>query len=68
MNIPVVNRRRKDIKVTFVSFGLHAGRFRVERTEHGNKLFLYFDIFIYVSLNFILGSRIAEFFQFHIGL
>ena len=34
-----VNRRRKDIKVTFVSFGLHAGMFTVECTEYGSTLF-----------------------------
>ena len=34
-----VNRRRKDMKVTFVSFGLYAGRFTVECTEYGKTLF-----------------------------
>ena len=47
-----VNRRRKDIKVTSVSSSLHSGRFTVECEEYGNKLFSYFDIFIYVSSNF----------------
>ena len=63
-----MHRRRKDIKVTFVSFGLHAGRFTVEVKEHGNALFSYFDIFIYVSSNFTLDSRITEYLQCHIGL
>ena len=47
-----VNRRRKDIKVTFVSFNFHSGKFTVEYKEYRNKLFSYFDIFIYVSSNF----------------
>ena len=46
-----VNRRGKD-KVTFVSFGLRAGRFTVECPEYGNTLFSYFDIIIKVSSNF----------------
>ena len=53
-----VNRRRKDIKATFASLGLHARRFTVEYTEYGNTLFSYFDIFIYVSSNFTLDSRL----------
>ena len=56
-----MNRPRKDIQITFVSFRLHAGRFTVECTEYENKLFAYFDIFIYVSSNFTLDSRIAEY-------
>ena len=48
----LVNRWRKDIKVTSTSFSLHSGRFTVERKEYGNKLFSCFYIFIYVSLNF----------------
>ena len=52
-----VNRRRKDTKVTFVSFGLHAGRFIVECKKYGNKLFSYFDIFIYVSSNFFFTFK-----------
>ena len=39
-----VNRRRKDIKVTFVSFSLYAGKFKVEFKEYGNALFSYFHI------------------------
>ena len=54
-----VHRRRKDIKVTFVSFGLHTGRFSVVCKEYGNTLFSYYDIFIYVSSNFTLDSRIT---------
>ena len=53
-----VNRRGKDIKVTFASLDLHAGRFTVECTEYRNTLFSYFDIFIYVSSNFTLDSRL----------
>ena len=34
-----INRRRKDIKVIFVSFSLDSGRFTVECKEYGNKLF-----------------------------
>ena len=34
------------LKVTFVSFGLYAGKFTVECTEYGNTLFSYLDIFI----------------------
>ena len=50
-----MNRQRTDIKVTFVSFSLHARRFTVEQgTEYGNMLFSYFDIFIYVLSNFTL--------------
>ena len=60
-----VNRHRKDIKVCF---GLHAGRFTVECTKNGNTLFSYFDIFICVSSNFTLDSRIAGYLQCHIGL
>ena len=63
-----VNRRRKDIKATFMYFGLHAGSFTVECKECGNKLFSYFDIFIYVSSNFTLDLRIVEYLQFHVGL
>ena len=44
--IVTVSRRRKDIKVTFVFLGIHAGRFTAEWTEYGNTLFSYFDIFI----------------------
>ena len=51
-----VNRRRKDIKVTFVSFSFHSGRFIVICKEDGNKLFSYFDIFKQVSLNFTLDK------------
>ena len=57
-----VNRRRKYIRVTFVSFGLHAGRFTVECKEYGNTLFSYFDIFIHVLSNFTLDSRIYRVF------
>ena len=63
-----VNRRRKDIKVTFVSFSFHSRRFIVTCKEYGNKLFSYFDIFIQFSSNFTLDSRITEYFQGHIGL
>ena len=63
-----VNIRRKDIKVTFLSLRLHAQRFTVECTKYGNALFSYFDIFIYVSSNFTLDSRITEYLQCHIGL
>ena len=63
-----MNGWKKEIKVTFVGFGLHAGRFAVEYKEYGNTLFLYFDIFIYVSSNFTLDSRSTECFQCHIGL
>ena len=63
-----VNIRRKDIKVKIVSFGLHARRFTVECTEYGNALFSYFYIFIYVSPNFTLDSRITEYLRCHIGL
>ena len=63
-----VNIRREDIKVTFVSFRLHVRRITVECTEYGNTLFSHFDIFIYVSLNFTLDSRIADNLQCHIGL
>ena len=63
-----VNRPRKDIQITFVSFGLHAGRFTGECTEYENMLFSYFDIFINVSANFTLDSRIAEYLQCHNGL
>ena len=34
-----VNRQRKDTKVKFLSFDLHAGRFTVECTGYGNTLF-----------------------------
>ena len=63
-----LNRWRKDIKVTLVTFGLHAGRFTVECAEYGNTLFSYFDIFIYLSSNFALDSTIAEYLHCHIGL
>ena len=65
-----VNRWRKDIKVTFVSLGLHAWRFTVECAEYGNTISSYFVIFIYVSSNFALDSSIAiaEYLQCHIGL
>ena len=62
-----LNRQRKDIELTFVSFSLHSGRFRVKCKEYGNKLFSYFDIFIYLLLNFTLDSRITEYLQCHIG-
>ena len=62
-----VNRRRKAIQVTFVSFGLHAWRFTVECTEYGNTLFSYFDIFISVSSNFTLNSRITGYLQCRVG-
>ena len=61
-----VNRRRKDIKVRFVSFGVHAGRFTVECTEYENTLFSDFDILIYVSSNFTLDLRITEHLQCHL--
>ena len=63
-----VNRLRKDIKVTFVFFSFHSGRFPVIYKEYGNKLFSYFDIFIYVSSNFTLDSRIIKYLQGRIGL
>ena len=44
----------------------HAGRFTVECTGYGNVLFSYFDIFIYVSSNFTLNSRIPEYLHCHI--
>ena len=66
--IVLVNRRRKDIKVKFVTFSFHSGRFTVICKEYGNKLFSYFDIFIYLSSNFTLDSRIAKYLQGHIGL
>ena len=53
-----VNRRGKDIQVTFASLDLHAGRFTIECTEYRNTLFSYFDIFIYVSSIFTLDSRL----------
>ena len=56
--IASVNRRGKDIKVTFVSLDHHAGRFTVECNKYGNTLFSYFDIFRYVSSNFTLDSRL----------
>ena len=64
-----VNRRRKDIKVTFVSFGVHAGRFTAECTEYENTLLTNkqdFDILIYVSSNFTLDLRITEHLQCHL--
>ena len=61
-----VNRRRKDIKVTFASFGVHAGRFTVECTEYENRLFSDFDILIYVSSNFTLDLGITEHLQCHL--
>ena len=36
-----VNRRRKDMKETFVSFDLYAGRSTAECAEYGNTLFPY---------------------------
>ena len=63
-----VNRRRKNIKVTFVSFSFHSGRLTVICKEYGNKLFSYFDVFIYVWSNLILDSRTTKYFQGHIGL
>ena len=63
-----VNRQRKDIKVTFVSFSFHSGRFTVICKEYGNKLFSNFGIFICVSSNFTLYSRIKKYMQGHIGL
>ena len=63
-----VNKRRKETKVTFVSFGLHAGRLTAECKKYGNKLFSHFDIFIYFSPNCTLDSRITEYLQCHIGL
>ena len=63
-----LNRWRKDIKVTLVTFGLHAGRFTVECAEYENTLFSYFDIFIYFPSNFALDSTIAEYLHCHIGL
>ena len=65
-----VTRRRKDITVTFVSSGFHAGRFTVECTEYDDeydmmnmiwmyrKLFSYYDIFMYLSSNFTLDLRL----------
>ena len=66
--IVLVNRRRKDIKVKFVTFNFHSGRFTVICKEYGNKLFSYFDISIYVSSNLTFVSRITKYFQGHIGL
>ena len=63
-----VNRQRKDIKLTFVSFYLHAGRFTVKCEEYENTLFSYFDFFIHISSNFTLDSRITKYLQCHIGL
>ena len=63
-----VNRLRKDIKVTFVFFSFHSGRFTVIWKEYGNKLFSYFYIFKYVLSNFTLDSRITKYLQGHIGL
>ena len=63
-----VNRRRKDIKVKFVSFSFHSGRFTVICKEYENKLFSYFDTFLYVSSNFTLDSRTTKYLQDHIGL
>ena len=63
-----VNRRRKDIKVTFVSFSFHSGRFTVTWKEYGSKLFSYFDIFVYVSWNFTLDSSVKKYLPGHIGL
>ena len=62
-----VSRRRKEIKV-IVSFRPHTGRFTVGYKEYGNTLFSYFDFFIYVSSNFTLDSKIAEYLQCHISL
>ena len=65
-----VTRPRKDITVTFVSSGFHAGRFTVECTEYDDeydmmnmiwmyrKLFSYYDIFMYLSSNFTLDLRL----------
>ena len=53
-----MNRQGKDIKVTFVSLDLHAGMFTVECIEYENTLFSFFHIFINVSPNFNLDSRI----------
>ena len=36
-----VNRRRKGIKVTLMSFSLYAGRFTVECTEYGITIFIF---------------------------
>ena len=47
------------MKVTFVCFGVHARRFKLECAEHGNTLFSYFDVIIYVSWNFTLDSSIC---------
>ena len=63
-----MNRRGKDIKLTFASFGLHAGRFTVECRGYGNTLLSYFDIFIKVSSIFFLDSLITESLQCQIGL
>ena len=63
-----VNRRRKDIKLIFVSLSFHSGRSTVICKEYGNKLFSYFDILIYVSSNFTLDLRITKCLQGHIGL
>ena len=50
-----VYRWRKDIKVTFVSFGLHVRRFTVACKNIETR---YFDIFIYFWSNFTLYLRI----------
>ena len=63
-----VNRRRKYIKVTFVSFSFHSRRFAVICKKYGSKLFSYFDIFIYVSANFTMDSNITKYLQCNISL
>ena len=62
------NSWRKYIKVTFASFDLHAQMFKAECIEYGSTLFSYFGIFICVSSNFTLDSRITEYLQCYIGL
>ena len=64
----IVSVNRRNIKVTFVSFSFLLGRFTIICKEYGNKLFSYFNIFICVSSNFTLDSRITKCLQGHIGL
>ena len=42
MNRRGVNVRREDIKVTFMSFGLHVGRIKVECTNMETRYFYIF--------------------------
>ena len=64
----IVSVNRRNIKVTFVSFSFLLGRFTIICKEYGNKLFSYLNIFICVSSNFTLDSRITKCLQGHIGL